>query len=189
MSYEGGLTYNDKKVNINVVLFSNITKNQIVKSQESKDGKFYNTVKNLSGKTNAYGYEIDVQYVPVQELKFVLNHAYAKAYNIGQNQDIPSFFARMPIAKTNFLSSYTVSQKYPLNVAFVGRCIHAIRNGDGTNSAGYTMFDVNFIFPVVKQLSVEFQVRNMFNKAVNDFSYIAVPMSKRTFLLTVSTKF
>lgn len=136
----------------------------------------------MNNPIHAYGYEFDFQYFPKERFHISLNHSYAKV-----NEDSTSLLKFLPILKKNLLLTYTVFKKYPLNIALIGR--HVLRNGDGDNPNGYLLVDANLIFPIIKQLSIEFQVKNILNRKVNDFSYINVPMPGRFFMGTIATKF
>lgn len=197
---EGGINYNTSKLSLGLVGFYNITKNSLDGYQytyvDSKGvSQSVNYTKNLDGKTVAKGIEFDAQLALNKNLRFMFNHAIAKAVS---NDTLN--FVDVPTQKTNFSTTYILSGKFKLASTLVLRQVwgysvskdsYKDNNGNslGTNLDGYTMVDLNFQIPVNNNFGFEFQVRNLLDTkwlqpSLLGQSYM-IPLQSRNFMATL----
>ena len=200
---EGGINYNTSNLSLGIVGFYNITKNSLDGYQytyvDSKGvSQSVNYTKNLDGKIVAKGIEFDAQLALNKNVRFMLNHAIAKAVS---NDTLN--FVDVPTQKTNFASTYVLSGKFKLASTVVLRHVWGYTvtegaykdnsgNSLGTNLNGYTMMDLNFQIPVNNNFGFEFQVRNVLDTKWSQPSLLGqssmIPLQSRNFMATLYVK-
>ena len=179
---ELGLVYYKKGISAESTFFYNETKDALDGTQNQGEQVFENS----SGTTKAYGVEIDLRYQVFKRLTFNLNYAYAKSEDADGRE-----LTDVPRQKVNFIANHLLKGSVPVNNNLVIRYVDEYRNALGDRSDGQTIADWNIMASLTKELSVELQVRNIFDEnyympknGVED-----VPMPGRSFLATLALRF
>ncbi len=215
-SFEGGVNYNNEGLSLSMAYFYNTTTDALDGVQYSYIAQNGDTIqpnyfRNASAVINAQGIELEAQYAFNQNLRLMLNHAYAKAV---QNDSVK--FVDVPTQKTNAAISYALNGKFkiastlvfrhvwgyvvpndPINLSDPSEGIRYTGAGLDMNAndelKGYTMLDFNLQFPMNENFGFELQARNLLDTKWKQPSLLGVnsmiPLERRNFLFTVYCKF
>lgn len=216
-SVEAGINYNSplrggkSSISLAVAGFYNITTNPLDGKQFSyigKDGKEStpNIFVNSDGNINAAGLEFDAQYAVNENLRFMVNHAFAQANNVVEVTDPvtnettkeSSLFVDVPTQKTNFATTYSLPKRFSATLVVRQIWGYQVAKGaytEATNDVldGYTMMDLNLQAPINENFGVEVQVRNVLDTKWKQPSLLGqnsmIPLEGRNYMLTLYTKF
>ncbi|MCP4521783.1 MAG: TonB-dependent receptor [Cytophagales bacterium] len=209
-SMELGLNYNtplrDGKSNLSIAIagFYNITSNPLDGEQysyETKTGDIAspNIFVNSDGSIEASGAEIDIQFALNKNLRFMANHAIAKAYNVDTTGNVRTDFVDVPLQKTNFSMTYTIPKRVSITPVVRHNWGYQVAEGayDNANSdnilEGFTLVDLNILVPINDNFGVEAQVRNLLDTEWKQPSLLGqnsmIPLARRNFMLTLYAKF
>lgn len=204
-SSEASINYNNKKISATLVYFYNITTNALDGDQydyidQNNQNLTANFFSNTSGKIIGSGFEIDLQYAPNQYLRFMVNHAYAKAI-INDTTN----FVDVPIQKSNIAITGIFPSKFKLASTLVlrknwGYTVkentynkNDVEMDNSTTLTGFTMIDLNFQIPITKHFGVEFQLRNLLDTKWKQPSLKGqnsmIPLARRNCVLTINGRF
>ncbi len=201
---EGGFNLTSKHLTLDVAVFQSTTSQAmefVGYTFTDKDGKEQQPryFKNTKGEIRSTGFEIDVQYIPTKNLRFRLNHAFAKAY-VGDSAD----FVNVPTHKTNGVVTYSSTHRLKFTATLISRNMWGFQvpkatydhpdldiSKDGILS-GYSVVDLNLLVPLTRQISLEAQGRNLFNTHWKQPSLLGqssmIPIKSRHFLVTLALK-
>jgi len=201
-SLEGGLNYNTNKFSVGIALFRNETLNALDGTQYAyKDNKGVeqkpNYFKNTNGKIVSKGIEFDGQVVLNQSVRFMLNHSLANAVINDTTQ-----FTDVPTQKSNVSTTLVLPGDFKLATTAVFRMVHGYKTNKAIYGAetidGYSMLDMNFLIPIIKNMTIEFQVRNVFDTKWHQPSLLSsptalgrpnmLPIGGRSFMFTLAIK-
>lgn len=201
-SFETGFTVSKKHFNFSFVYFNNTTKNSLegFSSQDFKDsdGNNINYFVNSNNDIKAQGVEVDAVFVLNPNLKIFANYAVAKAYmkdeSTGENND----FKNVPDQKINAGITYKLPiDKFPATVTLISKNVEGFFVDESiygvSRISGYNFLDLNFLFPITKNIGVECQVKNLtdqrwYQPSVTNDPERDVLSPGRTFLFTMSVK-
>lgn len=197
-SFEGVLTYQDKKVYASLAMFMNKTTNALESTRydyidSENQALSANYFTNVDGDITANGLELELKYL-MNNLDIVsFNHAYASAHIYDTIRAI-----MVPTQKTNFIFTHRICEgKFNMLTTLIVRHMWGMKvdpNVYGYSiTPDYTVVDVNFVIPVTSKFDVELMVRNLTNSEWLQPSLLGtgsmIPIQSRNFLITTAFKF
>lgn len=166
-SIEAGLTFTDKKVMLSVATFHNITIDALDGAKylyTSSSGQELdpNIFVNSNGDIKSTGFEFDIQIIPIKQIRLFANYSFANA----RINDTTSFI-KVPTHKINGGIGYQHIGSVAWSVNLIMQYRHQYKV-DATQYGvdkipGYTNVDLNTIVPITDNISIEVQVRNIFD--------------------------
>lgn len=197
-SFEGALTYQDKKIYASLAMFMNTTTNSLESTRyEYIDAENQplsaNYFTNVDGDITANGFELELKYLMNNQDIISFNHAYASAHIDDTIRTI-----MVPTQKTNVMFTHKISEgKFNMLATLIVRHMWGMKVDP--NVYGYsvtpdnTVMDVNFVVPVTPKFNVELMVRNLTDSEWLQPSLLGVnsmiPNEGRNFLITTAFKF
>jgi len=211
-NYEAAVTYSKGKINASGTIFSNTTNDALYRGVTPIVAQ--PITQNINGQIMASGFELDLTVIPVKNLKVGANFSRAKAtmpqvYS-GKDTIAGGDSYNVPTDKINGTVTYSCFAPVKFSVSLIARHIQSYRVGGytpwrGSNPGGtakdmntvyggMNLVDMNTIVEVTKNVSLEFQVRNLFDVEYRTPAFFAsrqlnVPGARRSFLFTVAYKF
>ncbi|MDB5271728.1 MAG: hypothetical protein JWO58_95 [Chitinophagaceae bacterium] len=187
-TYEAALVQTYKNVYLSLAVFHNETTDEII-SADFYYTKDTSTIKgswftNRPGVIKAQGFEFDLKTQIGKQWIIFYNSAFSQSKDQAGSQ-LPS----IPGFKNNVGMTFTYSPQHPYSITLVGKYMSDFSDkSDGTPYAPIFIGDINMLFPLVSNLSAEFQVRNVSNTTL-PLPSSGVPGPGRSFLITMAMKF
>lgn len=210
-NYEAALTFSKSIISASATLFSNVTKGAMYRGATPTGQPI---VQNIDGSIKANGIEIEAQVAANKHIKLGGNFSTAKVtlptYVVKNSTDTIAGGNpfNTPTNKWNAMLTYTTYAPVKISATMVASTITSYNVGgyspwrrSGSNATdfngtygGQTLIDLNIMAELNKDLSVEFQVRNLSNVDYRTPAFFGsrklnVPGAPRTYLATISYKF
>jgi outer membrane receptor protein involved in Fe transport len=179
-------------------VFYNNIRNTITKKYENIPNKLSHIegflMLNSPEAVKSQGIEIDVVGVVTKYLKLFSNYTYI--YNLSKDTS-GHYGAGVPLAQINGGISYNIPGKHNFRGSLIVKHVNGYLKGLTTKSTtqSFTFVDLNTIFPITENVSIEVQVRNLLNQKVyvsTQTSYsnnYLIPLPGRSFLFTLALNF
>lgn len=198
MSYELGGTYAHQNTTASLTLFKNYTTDTIRRTPLAGAPNQDQVYTNVAGTVKSSGTELEINYAFNPQWNGFSNYSYAHS----KDED-GSDLADIPISKFNIGITYK-SESW--SATTVGKRINGYQRSDVGNyekPEGFTVVDLNIIKQLTQDVTIEFQVRNLFQeeyklpKTSVDYSGVVaeevrdlgdVPIPERHFLISLNMK-
>ncbi len=197
---EGGVNFVNKSFKIGYTHFYNTTKDAIetfhfwkVHGKMSEDGHIDDGILesdffgNASGTTYAQGGELEIQYVPNKDLRFVTNGSFSETWGypyISDTMTLRGSAPNTPVWKNNTGVSY---ENRWASSALWFKYVSGYRENASVRN-GHYLFDMNINIPVSSYALLSLKVNNILNKQYKSASGTYL-MPSRTISLGLTSEF
>jgi len=198
ITYEAGLNYSTSIIAVSASIFYNNIHNTIARKYVEIANKKTvipgTLILNQPAAVKSQGIEIDVVGVISKQLKVFSNYTYI--YSLSKDTS-GHYGAGVPLSQINGGITYNIPGKHNFRGSLIVKHVNGYLKGLTTKSTtpSFTFIDLNTIFPITENVSIEVQVRNLLNQKVyistqNSYSnnYL-IPLPGRSFLFTLALNF
>lgn len=182
-SFETGVDIIVKDILLNLTYFHNETSNSLDGVRMLNENVFINSSNKITGD----GIELELHFIPQNNVKFYLNYSYALAKDSDE-----MYLYDVPSQKGNIGLSYGFFYPTHINFSVIGRWVKDFRVGDNLldNPDGYFIIDFNSVFSLTKKVEAEIQIENLLDKKYKlpKTGIPDIPMPGRVFNFSVMFK-
>jgi len=203
-SFEGAAVFTKEKFNLSATYFANQTQNALGKVPVGTD----QVSGNIIGQVLASGVEADINILPIKNIKFGANYAYAYASKpfsytdaAGNTVNERSQTGNVPLSKINGTLTYSMFAPVKMSATVIVRTITGYSKGQRGNGPaytgtleGFTLVDFNYLIEITSNIGLELQLRNLLDTEYRTPTFyesgqLNIPGARRSFLATLSLSF